>query len=52
MKLDKFAKKGTTNRKIIDMHHRGWAASDIDKKLRLVPGYAHDVICRYWYACI
>lgn len=47
-RLDSYARPGSTERKIIEMHFSGLAPSEIDKILKLRPGTAHNEIVMYW----
>lgn len=46
--LDRYAKEGTVQRRILDMHFDGIAPSIIDMNLELPRGEAHSEVARFW----
>lgn len=46
--LDRYAKDGTAQRRILDMHFDGIAPSIIDEVLELPRGQAHAEVVRFW----
>ena len=42
-------KPATKTEKVIALHSAGFAPSQIDERLNLAPGTAHDVMVKRWY---